>query len=123
MAWPLVWIRTRMDRFGMILSGLCAIHCVLGVVIVAGLGLGGGILLEPAIHRVGLALATVIAGAAIGLGALRHRRRAPVIVALAGLGFMAGALAAGHGVAEAVLTVIGVTLVAVGHVLNLRHAH
>ena len=113
-------LRDRMDRFGMVLSGLCAVHCVLGVVIVAGLGLSGGFLLDPDIHRVGLLLATIIAAVAIGLGALRHGRRAPFVVAMTGLSFMGGALAVGHGVDEAVLTVIGVTLVALGHVLNLR---
>ena len=114
------WIRGRLDRMGMLLSSLCAVHCVLGIVIVAGLGLGGGLLLDPVIHRVGLLLATVIAGAAIGLGAIQHRRPLPFVVAMTGLSFMGGGLAVEHGVEEAVLTVIGVTLVAAGHMLNLR---
>ena len=113
-------IRGRLDRLGVVLSGLCAVHCVLGIVIVAGLGLGGGMLLDPAIHRIGLVMATVIAGAAIGLGAIQHRRPLPFVVAMTGLSFMGGALAVEHGVEEAVLTVIGVTLVAAGHLLNLR---
>ena len=37
-----------------------------------------------------------------------------------GLSFMGGALAVEHGVEEAVLTIIGVSLVSLGHVLNLR---
>ena len=114
------WIRGRMDRFGLMLSGLCAVHCVLGIVIVAGLGLGGGLLLDPIIHRIGLLLATLVAGVAIGIGAVQHRRAAPFVVAMTGLSFMGGALAVDHGVEEAVLTVIGVTLVALGHVLNIR---
>ena len=77
-------------------------------------------LLDPAIHRVGLALAMVVAGVAIGLGALRHGRRAPFVTAMTGLSFMGGALAVPHGVEEAVLTIIGVSLVALGHVLNVR---
>jgi hypothetical protein len=113
-------IRGRLDRAGMILSSLCAVHCVLGIVIVAGLGLGGGILLDPAIHRIGLLLATIIAGVAIGIGAIQHRRAAPFVVAMTGLTFMGGGLAVDHGIEEAVLTIIGVTLVAAGHVLNLR---
>ena len=113
-------IRGRLDRAGVLLSSLCAVHCVLGIVIVAGLGLGGGILLDPAIHRIGLLLATLIAGVAIGIGAVQHRRALPFVVAMTGLTFMGGGLAVEHGVEEAVLTIIGVTLVAAGHLLNLR---
>jgi hypothetical protein len=67
-----------------------------------------------------LVLAVLIAAAAIGLGALRHRRAGPLLVATAGLFSMGAALAVGHGTEEAVLTVVGVVLVAAGHVLNLR---
>ena len=116
------WIRGRLDRVGVALSALCLLHCVLGIVLVAGLGLGVGWLLDPVIHKIGLLLATLVAGVAIGIGAVRHRRRAPFVVAMTGLTFMGGALAVGHGYEEAVLTVIGVGLVAGGHILNLRHA-
>jgi hypothetical protein len=119
----LIRIRGRLDRFGMLLSGLCMVHCVAGVVIVLGLGLSGGLLLDPAIHRIGLLLATLTAAIAIGLGALRHGGRAPVVVASLGLAFMGTGLLVDHGVREATLTVIGVGLVALGHVLNLRRAH
>jgi hypothetical protein len=113
-------IRGRLDRVGVLLSCLCLIHCVLGLVLVAGMGLGATFLLDPAIHRVGLLLATIVAGVAIGMGAIRHRRAAPFVVAMTGLSFMGGALAVGHGYEEAVFTIIGVILVATGHVLNLR---
>ena len=116
------WIRGRLDRVGVFLSALCLLHCVAGLVVVAGLGLGGGFLLDPAIHRWGLVVATLVAAVAIGVGAMRHRRAAPFVVAMTGLSFMGGALAVGHGADEAILTVIGVILVASGHVLNLRHA-
>lgn len=114
------WIRNRLDRIGVALSCLCAVHCVTGLVLVVGLGLGGGLLLDPAIHRIGLLLATLIAGVAIGLGALQHRRAAPFVVAMTGLSFMGGGLAVDHGAEEAVLTIIGVALVSVGHLLNIR---
>jgi hypothetical protein len=125
MALTFPWIRDRLDRMGLMLSCLCAVHCVATVIAVAALGIGGSFLLNPAIHRVGLALAMLIAGVAIGFGAIRHRRRAPFVVAMMGLSFMGGGLAVPHGVEEAVLTILGVTLLAVGHVLNvrgLRHA-
>lgn len=116
-------IRVRLDRAGMLLSGLCAVHCMATIVLVSVLGIGGGWLLIPEIHHFGLALALLIAAVAIGWGALRHRRIAPFVVAMAGLIFMAAALAVPHGIDEAVLTVIGVALVTLGHTLNLRHTH
>ena len=114
------WIRGRLDRAGMFLSCLCAVHCVLGLVLVAAFGLGSTFLLDPAIHRLGLLAATLIAGVAIGVGAIQHRRPAPFVVAMTGLSFMGGGLAVEHGVEEAVLTIIGVSLVAMGHLLNVR---
>jgi hypothetical protein len=116
-------IRARLDRAGMLLSGVCAVHCIASIVLVSSLGLGAQWLLAPEIHRVGLALALLIAAVAIGWGALRHRRAAPFVVAMMGLSFMGGALAVPHGIEEAVLTIIGVFLVTIGHILNLRHAH
>lgn len=120
MTFSLPGIRDRLDRMGMVLSCLCAVHCVASIVVVAALGIGGSFLLDPAIHRVGLALAMLIAAVAIGLGALRHGRRAPFVTAMTGLSFMGGALAVPHGTEEAVLTIIGVSLVALGHLLNVR---
>ena len=116
-------IRRRLDRAGILLSGACAIHCLLSIVLVSGLGLGGELFLSPDIPRAGLLIATLIAGVAIGWGALRHRVAAPFVVAMTGLTFMGAALAVPHGVKEAVLTIIGVALVSLGHILNLRHVH
>ena len=116
-------IRRRLDRAGIFLSGACALHCLLSILLVSGLGLGGELFFAPDIHRVGLLLATLIAGVAIGWGALRHRMAGPFVIAMTGLTFMGGALAVPHGVKEAVLTIIGVALVSLGHILNLRHAH
>lgn len=115
-------IRRRLDRAGILLSGACAIHCLVSIVVVSGLGLGGQFFLSPDIHRVGLILATLIAAVAIGWGALRHRMAAPFVVAMTGLTFMGGALAVPHGYKEAVLTIIGVALVSLGHILNMRHS-
>jgi hypothetical protein len=117
----LLKIRGNLDRVAVALSGLCAVHCVATLVLVAGLGLGGNFLLNPLIHDIGLVLAMVIAAVAIGAGALRHRRPAPFVTVMAGLTFMGGALAAPEGIDEAILTIIGVSLVAIAHVLNVRH--
>jgi hypothetical protein len=119
----LALIRPRLDRFGILLSALCAVHCVSGVVLVAVLGVSGGALLDPRIHEVGLAAAVVIGAVGLGAGALRHGRRGPLMLGVAGLALMACGLVAPHGGAEVALTIAGVTLLATGHIGNLRHAH
>ena len=114
--------RMKMDAVGIALSALCAVHCLLTIVLISSLGLASHWLFAPELHWWGLAAATIIAGVAIGIGAVRHRRRTPFVVAMTGLTFMGGALAAPHGMQEAVLTIIGVALVSLGHVLNLRRS-
>ena len=114
-------LRDRFDRVGILLSGLCAVHCLATLGLVAVLGLGGGFLLNPAIHRIGLALAIVVGAIALGLGITRHGRREPLMIGGAGLSLMALALITGHGPAEAALTIAGVTLLAFAHWRNVRH--
>ncbi|WP_394730284.1 MerC domain-containing protein [Altererythrobacter sp. GH1-8] len=118
-----VSIRSRLDQAGLWLSGLCLLHCLAGIGLIWVLGLGSHVLLDPDWHRYGLALAMIIAGIAIGWGAIKHRRAMPFVIAMTGLTFMGGALAVPHGPKEIVLTVIGVSLVAIGHFLNMRANH
>lgn len=115
-------LRRRLDLLGIGLAGLCAVHCLATLVVVSALGLGGHFLLEERIHRMGLVLALVVAVVAIGWGLLRHGRPLPFAVASAGLGFMAWALVVPHGTNELLLTLLGVTLVSLGHLFNLRAA-
>lgn len=113
-------LRARLDRVGVLLSGLCMVHCLAGLFLIGVLGIGGGELLNPAIHRIGLALAVVVGALTIGLSAIRHGHRLPLMVGTAGLVLMASAVAVGHGSAEAVLTIMGVLMVATAHVINMR---
>lgn len=118
----LLSIRDRLDGFGVVLSGLCVVHCVLGLVLVTVLGLGGGVLLSPRIHETGLALAIGVGVLTLGLSAFRHGRLAPALIGACGIALMASALFVGHGTGEAVLTIAGVALVATAHIRNLRTA-
>lgn len=120
MARPYASNRMKLDTAGIALSALCAVHCLLTIVLISSIGVASHWLLSPELHWWGLAAATLIAGIAIGIGAVRHKRRTPFVVAMTGLTFMGGALAAPHGMEEAVLTIIGVALVSLGHILNLR---
>jgi hypothetical protein len=57
----------------------------------------------------------------LGLGVRRHGQAAPLVLGGCGIVLMATAVVVGHGLAEAGLTIFGVTLVASAHILNLRH--
>lgn len=113
-------IITRLDRAGLTVSSLCLLHCIASIVLVSGLGLSSQFLLAEEIHEYGLMLAFIIAVIAIGWGAITHRQQAPFLVAITGLAFMAGALAMPHDYRELVLTIIGVSLVALAHLLNMQ---
>lgn len=113
--------RRRLDQIGIGLAGLCALHCLATLLVISALGLGGHFFLfDPAIHRIGLALALAVAAVAIGWGLLRHGRVLPFVIASAGLTLMAFALVVPHGANEFILTLAGVALVSLGHFLNIR---
>ena len=115
-------IRHRLDRIGILLSGMCAVHCLLGIVLVSVLGLGGEALLSPSIHRYGLALAVLVGLVTLGLGVLRHGKLAPLVIGGFGIALMTAGILVQHGPIEAVVTIAGVALVATAHIRNLRHA-
>ena len=115
-------IRPYLDRLGLALSSLCAVHCVGTLVLVSLLGLSGGALLSPVIHETGLALAIAVAVLTLGVGAVAHGRTAPLKVGIPGIVLMACALMVPHGWRESVLTIAGVALVATAHWQNLRHS-
>lgn len=109
----------RLDRIAMGLSGLCLVHCVGTAVLVGVLASAGGILGSPIIHEVGLTLAMMIGVVALGRGAQQHGFLLPAAVGSLGLGVMAGALSLPEGGHEAIYTVLGVSILALGHRLNL----
>lgn len=113
----------RIDRVAMGLSGLCLVHCVATTVALALLASAGGMLGAPWIHEVGLSLAMLMGTYALGRGILEHGYMMPSAVGGLGLGVMAGALSLGHGQTEALYTIVGVAILALGHDLNQRAAN
>lgn len=102
----------------MTLSGLCLVHCLGTAVMLALLSAAGGILGNPVIHEVGLTLAMLLGAVSLGRGILEHGFMMPSTVGGVGLGVMAGALNLPHDGTEALYTVIGVGILALGHQLN-----
>ncbi|MEL7199352.1 MAG: MerC domain-containing protein [Pseudomonadota bacterium] len=113
-------LRQRLDRVGLVLAGLCALHCLVTIIVVSVLGIGGHFFLAHEIHEIGLVAAFIFALIAIGWGIFAHRQTGPALYAVTGLAMMGAGLLVPHGNVELVLTIIGVALVAYGHVLNLR---
>jgi hypothetical protein len=109
---------SRLDRIAMGLSGLCLVHCLATAVLLAIVSAAGGFLGSHVIHEVGLTLAMVLAAVALGKGVREHGFMMPSAVGGLGLGVMAGALSMPHDGTEAVFTIVGVMIVALGHRLN-----
>ena len=112
--------RGALDRLAIGLSGLCIVHCLASAVLLAVLASAGGLLLNPIVHEVGLVLAIGFGIVALGRGVLEHGFMMPAAVGGLGLGVMAGALTLPHGGPEAVYTILGVAILALGHDLNRR---
>jgi len=112
-------IDARFDRIAIGVSGLCLIHCLTTTILLTVISSAGG-LLSPAIHEIGLTLAIGFGIIALGRGIVTHGYMMPAVVGAFGLGIMAGALSLPHGEFEIFWTLVGVSLVALGHDLNRR---
>ena len=109
---------SRLDRLAIGLSGLCLVHCLASAVLLALVSAVGGVLGAPVIHEVGLVLAMMLGTVSLGRGIYEHGFMLPSAVGGLGLGVMAGALSLPHNGTEAIYSVVGVLIVALGHRLN-----
>jgi hypothetical protein len=114
---------SSLDRFAIGLSGLCVVHCLATSLLLAMVASAGGILGSPWIHEAGLMLAMVMGALALGRGIVDHGYMMPSAIGALGLGVMAGALTLPHDGGEALFTVVGVAILALGHRLNYIAAH
>lgn len=115
---PLAIPTHRLDRMAIGLSGLCLVHCLATSVLLAVLASAGSVLGADWIHEVGLLLAMVMGAIALGKGIFDHGYTMPSAVGGLGLGVMAGALTLPHNGSEALYTMVGVGILALGHRLN-----
>lgn len=109
---------SRLDRIAVGVSGLCLVHCLATAVLLGLVSAAGGMLGAPIIHEVGLTLAMILGSVALGKGIVEHGFLLPSAVGAVGLGVMARALSLPHGGSEALVTMAGVLILALGHRLN-----
>lgn len=115
---PLAIPTHRLDRMAVGLSGLCLVHCLATTMLLALVASAGGVLGAAWIHEVGLTLAMIMGVVSLGRGILEHGYTMPSAVGGLGLGVMTGALTLPHDGTEALYTMIGAAILALGHRLN-----
>lgn len=108
----------KLDRLAIGLSGLCLVHCLATSVAFALLASAGSVLGAHWVHEVGLILAMGMGLISLGKGVVDHGYALPSAVGGLGLGIMSGALTLPHDGSEAVATIVGVAILALGHRLN-----
>jgi hypothetical protein len=120
------------DLTGIVLSFTCLIHCLaLPLLLLLAPALSRWIALPEEVHAAILLLAVPAAAMAMRDGWRRHRRPAPAILAVAGLGLLALGLSAHEGwiavadpeAADRLLTSVGALTLAAAHLVNWRWRH
>jgi MerC mercury resistance protein len=117
------WRKWRWDGLGLGVAGLCLAHCVVTSTLLALSVAAGGVLMNPAIHEIGLMFAIAFGILALGRGFLRHRFLMPALIGILGISMMGIALTLPHGGVEIIVTVLGVCVLSLGHALNHRASH
>jgi hypothetical protein len=111
-----------LDKSALTLSGLCLVHCMIGVLLVTVFAVSSD-LLSHQVHLIGLLLALPLALVALWRGVRLHGRIGVAVLGAVGITLMALSLAISHGeAAEMILSVLGVSLLAAAHIWNLRAA-
>lgn len=114
---------SRIDRWGMAISSLCLIHCILLPVAIALLPAFASSLPGDAwVHPVLIGLALPVTGLALRRGYAAHRRLVPALSGGLGLALIGAALWFHGTVPETVLTVAGGLTVTLAHLMN-WHSH
>ncbi|WP_310476189.1 MerC domain-containing protein [Sandarakinorhabdus sp.] len=109
-----------LDRIAIGLSGLCLLHCMAGFVLLSLFALTGD-WLDHRVHLIGLVLAMPLAALALWRGWRQHGRLPIGLLGGVGLLVMAASLLVVHGgVTEMLVSMLGVSLLALAHWQNLK---
>lgn len=110
----------KFDAAAMIASGLCLVHCLaIPLVLLLVPTVGALIALPEEFHRWAVAIAIPTSAIAVLFGYRRHRALMPLSLAVPGLTLMAwGAFFTSNPMLEILLTVVGASVLAVGHWCN-----
>jgi hypothetical protein len=119
--------RAHWDSLGLVLSGVCLVHCLM-LPIVIGLFplLGAGILGHQQFHQLLLFLVVPTSIAALWLGYRRHHRGYIIVIGTVGIVILSAVALFAHQVLDArgeiLVASLGGVIVAISHIQNLREA-
>lgn len=110
------------DRLGMLLSGVCLVHCIaLPLIVLVFPGVLMSQHADTTVHWILLGVVLPVSGFALWQGFRRHGSRQAIAIGGVGLVFLAlGVLHVMGQSLETPLTVVGVIALAVAHWINLR---
>lgn len=112
---------SRLDRWGIIISSACLVHCLALPLVLALLpAFASSLPPDSWVHPVLIGMALPVTGAALWRGYRLHRRAGPALTGVTGLALIAAALLARGGPAEPALTVMGGLIVSAAHIFNWR---
>lgn len=115
---------SRLDRWGIVISSVCLVHCLALPLLIALLpAISSVVPGDGWVHPLLIGLALPVTGMALRRGYRMHRRAVPTLVGCLGLGLIATALFCEGQLSETILTVGGGALVSLAHVLNWRGHH
>ncbi|MCU0633238.1 MAG: MerC domain-containing protein [Gemmatimonadaceae bacterium] len=117
----------RLDAVGVLVSGICAVHCVVVALFLAAVPLAGATFIsDPRVELTFVASALVIGFVSLGLGFWRvHRDERPMIAFAVGSLFLMGLrpMASESKGVEAAIVVLGAVAIIAGHLWNRRLLH
>ena len=114
------------DVVGMLLSSLCAVHCLVTLLFLSTLTtLGAAGLADPRVERLMLASALVVGTVVLGHGALVHRRWRPLVPFVAGvlLLFLVRPRIEEGSPMELLIVLAGAAGIVGAHALSYRYRH
>jgi hypothetical protein len=117
----------RLDSFGVFVSSLCAVHCVIVALFLAALPVAGATLLSnPRVEFAFVVSALLIGFISLGLGYWRvHRDERPIVAFALGstLLMLVRPALLSHRVLEMLVVVAGAGAIIAGHLANRRLLH
>ena len=115
------------DRLGILVSAICAVHCMLVPILFYLLPAAGVALGDERLEWGLLLLAGMVASLSLGLSYRRHRSLTVLALLAAGLLLLVAArLLEEHGepaLLSALVSVVGASVLVTGHAFNLRRRH